>query len=84
MSENEGQEFFLWQPEKRSPPKRSIPKNRCIFVTLSMKIDLLNEWQLLWDLPEARKWLNESTIYNERLAFQMPKSANFNKVFLLD
>ncbi len=84
MSEKEGQEFFLWQPEKRSPPKRSIPKNRCIFVTLSMKIDLLNEWQQLWDHPEARKWLHESTTYNEKLAFQMPKSANFNKVFLLE
>ena len=49
-----------------------------------MNFDLLNEWQRLWEHPEARKWLNECTTYNEKLAFQMPKSANFNKVFLLE
>ena len=84
MSEKEGQEFFLWHPEKRRAPKKSIPKNRCIFVILSMNFDLLTEWQRLWEHPEARKWLNESTTYNEKLAFQLPKSADFNKVFLLE
>jgi len=49
-----------------------------------MNFDLLIEWQRLWEHPEARKWLNESTTYNEKLAFQIPKSADFNKVFLLE